>query len=88
LYSLVEEKVAPTAFAVGKTVSELSLPEECTLVAIIRKGGLIVPHGDTVFQPADEVLALVHASNVSALAAVLSGPGGRSLQEASGPSGS
>nr|MBC7245843.1 TrkA family potassium uptake protein [Chloroflexota bacterium] len=72
-YSLVEEKVDPTAIAVGKAVRELQLPSECQLAAIIRKGQLLIPHGDTVLQPADEVLAVVHASQVAQLA-VLLGP--------------
>jgi trk system potassium uptake protein TrkA len=70
-YSLVEEKVHPTAIAVGKAVYELSLPSECVLTAVIRNGELIVPHGQTVLQAADEVLAVVHASALSQLAAVL-----------------
>jgi trk/ktr system potassium uptake protein len=70
-YSLVEEKVHPTAVAVGKAVQELKLPPDCVLTAIIRKGELIVPHGNTVLAPADEVLALVHASQLAQLAEVL-----------------
>ena len=70
-YSLVEEKVHPTALAAGKAVQELKLPPDCVLTAIIRKGELIVPHGNTVLEPADEVLAVVHASQLAQLAAVL-----------------
>jgi trk system potassium uptake protein TrkA len=70
-YALVEEKVHPSAIAAGRAVRELDLPAECILTAIIRKGRLIIPRGDTVLQPADEVLAVVHASQVAQLAAVL-----------------
>jgi trk system potassium uptake protein TrkA len=70
-YSLVEEKVHPTALANGKAIRHLLLPTECVLVAIIRSGNLIIPHGDVVLQSADEVLALVHSSQVAALAAML-----------------
>ena len=70
-YSLVEEKVDPTAVAAGKAVHELQLPSDCVLTAIIRKGKLIVPHGNTVLEPEDEVLAVVHASQLAQLAAVL-----------------
>ena len=70
-YSVVEEKVHSTSFASGRRLDELHIPSECIVAAVIRKGKLIIPHGDTVFQPADEVLAIVHASQVSALAAVL-----------------
>jgi len=70
-FSLVEEKVHPTAVAAGKALRDLNLPSECIIVALIRKGQLIMPHGDTVLQPADEVLAVVHASKVTQLAAAL-----------------
>lgn len=70
-YSLVEEKVDPNAIAVGKALRDLQLPSECQLAAIIRKGQLLIPRGDTVLQPADEVLAVVHASQVAQLAALL-----------------
>lgn len=76
-YSLVEEKVDPTAIAVGQKLRDLHLPAECQLAAIIRKGELLIPHGDTVLQPADEILAVVHASRVAELAALL---GPRSTQ--------
>ncbi len=70
-YSLVEEKVDPTSAAAGKVMRDLNLPSECVLVAIIRKGQLIIPHSDLALQPADEVLALVHASQLGQLAALL-----------------
>lgn len=70
-YSLVEEKVHPTALANGKAIRNLLLPSECVLVAIIRSGQLIIPHGDVVLQSADEILALVHSSQMAALAAML-----------------
>ena len=71
LYSLVEEKVHPNSAAVGKAVHELALPDRCVLAAIIRKGELLVPRGDTVLQPADEMLAVVHRAEAAQLAAIL-----------------
>jgi trk system potassium uptake protein TrkA len=70
-FSVVEEKVHPESVAVGKMVSELVMPSECVIAAIIRKGTMIIPHGDTVLQPADEILAVVHASQAHLLAAAL-----------------
>jgi trk system potassium uptake protein TrkA len=74
-YSIVEEKVHPRAVVVGKALRELSLPNECVFAAIIRKGQLILPRGDTVLESMDEVIALVHSSKLSNLA-VLLGPVG------------
>ena len=70
-FSVVEEKVHPTAMAVGKTLGELKLPDQCVIVAVLRKGDLIIPRGELVLQQADEVLAIVHATQVADLAAVL-----------------
>ena len=70
-FSVVEEKVHPTAMAVGKTLGELTLPDQCVIVAVLRKGDLIIPRGELVLYPADEVLAIVHATQVADLAAVL-----------------
>lgn len=70
-YSIVEEKVHPQAVVAGKTLREVSLPAECVFVAILRKGRLIVPRGDTELQPVDEVIALVHSSQLSELASLL-----------------
>lgn len=70
-YSLIEERVHPSAVAAGKAVRDLELPAECVLTAIIREGQLLPPRGDTVLQPEDEVLAVVHAAHIERLAAIL-----------------
>jgi trk system potassium uptake protein TrkA len=72
-YSLVEEQVHPASTAAGHCVMDLHLPAECILAGVIRSGRLIIPHGDTVLQPGDEVLAVVHASQAGMLASILGG---------------
>lgn len=72
-YSLVEEKVHPLSPAANQNLRDLVIPTECVIVAVIRKNQLLIPHGGTILQPADEVLALVHASQVEQLA-ILLGP--------------
>ena len=52
-------------------IRELDLPSGCALAAVIRKGQLLIPHSDLVLRPADEVLAVVHASQLSQLADLL-----------------
>ncbi len=75
-FSLVEEKVHPEAPGAGMALRDLALPEECVLVAVLRMGQLLLPRGEVVLHPADEVLALVHASQAARLAAVLGRGGG------------
>lgn len=72
-FSMVEEKVDWGSQAAGKAVRDLELPSHCVLSAVLRKGELIIPRGDTVLEPADEVLAVVHASQLDQLASLLGG---------------
>ena len=73
-YSIIEETVHPSAIVVGKTLREIELPTECVFAAILRHGNLVVPNGDTVLEPVDEIIALVHASQLAKLAALLGRP--------------
>lgn len=70
-YSLVEEKIAPGAEAVGVALKDLALPEDCVIAAIIRKGEIVVPRGVTVFEVGDEVLAVVDREGAVGLAKLL-----------------
>ncbi len=70
-YSVVEEKVHPNSVAIGKPLEELVIPTECVIAAIIRKGKLLIPHGDTKLLAADEIIAVVHESQIKQLAEVL-----------------
>ena len=57
-YSIVEEKIAIGARAIGIQIKDLGLPERCVVAAIIRKGEVIVPRGVTTLEAEDEVLAV------------------------------
>ena len=73
-YSIVEEKVHPQAPVVEKALKDITLPPECVFVAVMRQGQLIVPHGDTVLKPVDEVIALIHSTQTAHLARLLGKP--------------
>ena len=73
-FSIVEEKVDPKAVVVGKMLRDIDLPPQCVFAAVIRKGQLIVPNGNTELAPVDEVIALVHASQAAKLAELLGRP--------------
>lgn len=73
-FDLVEEKVAPTAIAIGMQLKDIKLPSQCTIAAILRKGELIIPHGELEFQPADEVIAIVAKEQKSQLAKYFNRP--------------
>lgn len=55
---LEEVTLAEDSPAAGKSVAELRLPRNCTIVAVLREEGVVVPRGDTVLEAGDEVIVL------------------------------
>jgi CIC family chloride channel protein len=55
--------------AVGKSVRQISgtMPEGCILISIRRDGRLLIPHGDTIFQPGDHITAFIRHKDTEAL---------------------
>jgi trk system potassium uptake protein TrkA len=60
---LVEVTLAEDSPARGQTLSEMEVPRDASIVAIVRDGRVVVPRGDTVVAVGDEVLALVTADS-------------------------
>jgi trk system potassium uptake protein TrkA len=59
--SIVEEKIEAGAPAAGKMIRDVPLPTGCTLAAVMRGSEVILPRGDTLLQPEDEVVAVVRS---------------------------
>lgn len=53
--------------AVGKLIKELSLPEDCVLVSILREDDVLIPTGDTLLEMGDSVIALTSVKHEKAL---------------------
>lgn len=70
-FSMVEEKVAPGAKAIGQKLKDLALPDECVIAAVIRDGELFVPNGESILQGMDEIIALVRTDQKKQLAELL-----------------
>jgi len=68
---LVEEKIAESASVNGKAIRDIAWPPHCTVAAVLRKGDVIAPNGNTVLQAYDEVLAVVRTTERKALAELL-----------------
>ena len=56
--ALLEVTLAEGSPAIGKTVGQLKMPSDCTLVAIVRDRHVIAPTSETPLEAGDEVLAL------------------------------
>jgi trk system potassium uptake protein TrkA len=74
-YSLVEQKIPPSAPAVGRAIQELALPPQSVIAAVIRGGEILMPRGALRFASNDEVLAIVDPQAAEALAVLFSEPG-------------
>jgi trk system potassium uptake protein TrkA len=57
--TLTEVTLADDSPAAGKPITDLGVPRDATIVAVVRANHVVVPRGDTVLQAGDEVLALV-----------------------------
>ena len=73
-YSIVEEKIAPGAPAIGLAIKDISFPNNCVISGIIRHGDMILPRGTTILEEGDEVFALVDDPAREQLAKLLSRP--------------
>ena len=54
--SLVGVTVPQGAVVAGQPIRELDIPRECVVAAVIRGKEFVVPRGDTLVQPGDEVV--------------------------------
>lgn len=56
---LVEITLAADSPSAGKTIAELSIPRDSSIVAVIRERHVVVPRGETQLHAGDEVVALI-----------------------------
>jgi chloride channel protein, CIC family len=73
--AFVTVRLSPTAAVVGRRLADAGLPAEAVVVSIGRDGMTFAPHGGTLFQAGDRVVAYVSpASAVGTVRQVLEGP--------------
>ena len=68
---LVEVTLADNSPAANQAIRDLELPRDATLVAVVRDDHVVMPRGDTVLSPGDEVLALVTTESETMLRQML-----------------
>lgn len=69
---LLVEQGAPCS---GKKVSEIPWPEDCILASLRRGQKFLIPHGDTVIQPGDVLVAVAEGDARHELTALCKSPG-------------
>jgi trk system potassium uptake protein TrkA len=70
---LVEVTLADDSPAAGRSIADLAVPRDATVVAVVREGHVVVPRGDTVVNAGDEVLALVTPDSEDPVRSILIG---------------
>jgi len=73
-YSVVEEKVPKGAKVIGKQLKDLDLAEHCVIAAIIRKGVMTLPRGDSALLEEDEIIAVTSPEGAQKLSDLLAAP--------------
>jgi trk system potassium uptake protein TrkA len=64
---LAEVTLAQGSAVDGKTIEQLGVPRDATVVAVLRNERLIVPRGDTMLRAGDEVIVLVTTESEEAV---------------------
>ena len=70
---LVEVTLADNSPARNRPLSELEVPRDASVVAVVRQDRVVIPRGDTVLYPHDEVIALVTDDSEEPVKALLIG---------------
>jgi trk system potassium uptake protein TrkA len=71
--AIVEATVEERAMAAGKSIAEIAFPDNIVISAVLRDGNLIIPRGETILRPRDEVIALATRESEPALRQMLIG---------------
>jgi trk system potassium uptake protein TrkA len=70
---LVEVTLAEDSPAIDRALADVGVPRDATIVAVVRSEHVVMPRGDTVFEPGDEVLAMVTPDSEEEVRRILTG---------------
>jgi trk system potassium uptake protein TrkA len=70
---LVEVTLADDSPAIDRSIAEMDVPRNATIVAIVRDEHVVMPRGDSIFEAGDEVLAMVTPESEDEVRRLLTG---------------
>jgi trk system potassium uptake protein TrkA len=70
---LVEVTLAEDSPVIDRSLKEVDVPRDATVVAVVRGEHVVMPRGDTVFEAGDEVLAMVTPDSEEEVRRILTG---------------
>jgi len=71
--SFVEVEIPSDSPALGRPLKALGIPDDSILALVIRDDQALVPYGDTVLQPGDQVIAVTSEASEGTLRRILYG---------------
>lgn len=72
--NFIELEIPPDSPALGRPLRELGIPDDCVLPLVIREGKeAIIPYGDTVLKPKDQVIAVTSETSEQTIRHILLG---------------
>ncbi len=71
--AIVEATVEKGSEAAGKALSTIDFPPNVVISAVLRDGAMMLPNGETILEPKDEVIALANRESEEELRRVISG---------------
>lgn len=71
--AIVRIDLPPDSPIINKQIKEIALPRDSVLVSVVRGEEVIVPRGDTVLEPGDDIIAITSVGNESQLLNLLVG---------------
>ncbi len=72
--SFVELEIPPNSPALDRPIRDLGIPDDCILPLVIRGGKqAIIPYGDTVLRPGDQVIAVTSEASEETIRRILYG---------------
>jgi trk system potassium uptake protein len=73
--AIVDARVVEGSRMAHRPISEVPTPPNCIISVVVRGSELIIPTGNTVLEPGDEVIAIAHRDAEEALQRLLCGEG-------------
>ncbi|MFH1259862.1 MAG: NAD-binding protein [Elusimicrobiota bacterium] len=64
---VVQAEMSGSSALANKLVSQIKLPPDCILIAVLRANEIIIPRGDTLLKANDVIISLVKKENEKAL---------------------
>ncbi len=71
---LVEVSLTPFSPAAGRLLSDIHLPQDCSIIALLREDKALIPQPDMMLEPHDSLVAIVDATREKEFRDIITSP--------------